>query len=57
MFKIIIERKEQNPILYHVENYQIIDDGNTIRFYDTKHEEFKRIPYKDCRIIEVLDDE
>ena len=51
MYKIIQQRDKERPSIYNVNSYTIID--NTVRFYDDKHKEFKRIPYKNVRIIIV----
>jgi|AntAceMinimDraft_10_1070366.scaffolds.fasta_scaffold06669_8 hypothetical protein len=57
MYKIIQQRDKERPSIYNVDSYTIIDNGDTVRFYDDKHKEFKRIPYKNVRIIELVDDE
>ena len=53
-YKIVIKSTEKDYVYNNVKSYELIDNGNTIRFFDEKLKEYKRFPYTgDVEIIEV----
>ena len=53
MFKIIVVLSSRKRLTYNnIDDYEILDNGATIRFYDKIDKENKRFPYTSCSIVE-----
>ena len=46
MFKLIQKSEKKQDSVFNVDSYTIIDNGETIRFWDSRFKEFKRISMK-----------
>ena len=53
----VVVNSQQGKLTYHINDYDIIDEGHTFRFHDSKKQKTKRFPYRLVEVDEVENSE